>query len=710
MARAPDLSRLRSWARHALVTGLVCACLGLASPAAAQQHEADVVLVMDTSISLPKQDPDERSVLVARLMADLVAGRFAVVRLRDIKELPTRPIPGPKVPCGSDLPGQECNLVEILPEAITEARQKRPGMLSREQLGMGPFKRRLDAHLAPTATTSLFNFAFEEALGWFESLGPAPAGRPRVVLWLSDGISDDDKATAARLRELHQQHIDVEPLLFGRGAQDTLVKEAKLTPLRVADVSDLIPQFTEAFRKIVGATHRETGRVASHSPIEIKTGVDEAWVIVYGDATLTRGTLTGPGGARPLDSAAETHARAGAYRVLHLVDPAPGSYQLAVEGGGSAAAFALIQTATLTPVRVSPTTASVGQPTELVIELRGRAGQALGRGDLPSGTRLTIEGLGNPVELRGGEDGRFRGPMTFDKPGKAALHLHVRSEVLDRRQPDTLDVTGMFQYRGGVLRVDFGKLGVGDPKCEALAIDAEQAGAVALSLATASDLPDGLALELRAGSATHRMGTPGVPHASGEPLDICLVRDPRVASTRVTGFGARLVPAGFSQAIPLELSWDVTGLTWWERYRAWVFLFLIVAFTAFVVYGYYSPFRWPRGLSLTFAPTIADLNFQRPVPIKTWKGTGIGFYRHARAFLHPDFRVSGSRQGALLSLVANRHGVTIRSLAGAPLFLASGGLSWEPLDVELRPLAPGDTIRMGDRGPFARLHVEGQAS
>jgi hypothetical protein len=110
-----------------------------------------------------------------------------------------------------------------------------------------------------------------------------------------------------------------------------------------------------------------------------------------------------------------------------------------------------------------------------------------------------------------------------------------------------------------------------------------------------------------------------------------------------------------------------------------------------------------------FAPERDELDEQSPQPVKQWPGVGIGFYRNARAYLHPDYRLSGNPQGALASLHAEKGGTRAMPGRGLSLFRETLEADWENVVAQGRRARAGDVYRIRERGPYFRIATRGRA-
>jgi hypothetical protein len=195
--------------------------------------------------------------------------------------------------------------------------------------------------------------------------------------------------------------------------------------------------------------------------------------------------------------------------------------------------------------------------------------------------------------------------------------------------------------------------------------------------------------------------------AAGGKLELCLLTERGAPSSRSTGEPILALAVVGSQAIehrvPIVPTWQVSALSFWERWWKVILTLLLLLVILAVVAGYLLPHRFSGALALTFVPERRDLDDQLPQPVRQWKGVGVGFYRHARAFLHADYRVSGSHRGALAGLQAERRNARVVPGKGATLSRETVDGDWERVPASGRPIRPGDVYRVGDSGPYFRV-------
>jgi hypothetical protein len=81
---------------------------------------------------------------------------------------------------------------------------------------------------------------------------------------------------------------------------------------------------------------------------------------------------------------------------------------------------------------------------------------------------------------------------------------------------------------------------------------------------------------------------------------------------------------------------------------------------------------------------------------------GIGFYRDAQAFLHPDFRISGKSNGSMGKLTAREKEVWVTPTSNT-IFREVQPTEWEQISPEGRAARATVVYRVGELGPFFRL-------
>src|SRR5882724_7842016 len=697
---------------YRLLLAALASCLAPLPAAGQDKAQADVVVIVDTSTSMrdPGMDPERASLLVTKLLSDIVPGDLAVVRVLDIVAdrnlIPSRGT-GQFMPCSED-PSRTCERVDAATNWQADARHRKFGVLARPARGDAGYKRQLETHLEQRINNSLFDLSFRAAQGVFDDhKGSDPAKKPRFVIWLSDGRPDRLAFCYQVIQEVKAGDIDVEAIVFGKG-DPTFARQAGLPVRKVKSPAEIMKSFAGSFRRMVRAPYELDGRIADAPTFEIKPWVDEAWIVVYGDATLNEATLTGPGGTVKADFAADRWPGAGAYRVAYLTRPAAGRWTVQAVGGGAGVAYAVVQRSNLAPFLIEPHKAFSGVPTTLAAGIQAAPGAPpLADPAALADATLTAEVQGQTVRLNLAGGGRFTGTVTFRGAGNSPVRLHLKSPLADRAADDTVEVGGHFDYRGGPLDVDFGNLGVGAEICRPVLLNADHQGEVPFALRALRGTPSGHSLSVKLPGGVLTPGGKPVGALPGTLFQVCLTTSPRVASSRAEGEPWLALTASTGAVtgseITLRLRWKVHGLTFWQRWGWLILLLLGLLVLAILVAGYVVPERFKGSFALTFVPELDEIDEQSPQPVRQWGGVGIGFYRDARAYLHGDFRLSGRAQGALAVLWAQKGGPLALPGKGSPLYKETFDATWEEVPQDGRRARPGDIYRIGERGPYFRI-------
>ena len=685
----------------------------------AQDAKADVVVIVDTSISMrePGMDPQRASLLVTKLLADIVPGELAVVRLLDIAndaDLLPREETGITEPCRED-PSRQCNVVKPASDWRLDAREKQLGTKVRPSRGDPAFKKQLESHLEQRIGNSMFDLAFAAAEGIFAEHRAVPGREavPRTVIWLSDGKATEPDVVRLQIKALVNVGVGVKAIVFGNG-DTTLAEQAGLEALQVSTPAEMMKAFADAFRQIVQAPYRIDHRLAEAPEFEMKRHVDEAWIVVYGDDSLGDVSLESPGGEVRTDHASDKWSGAGAYRVAYVKSPDAGTWKVRARSGGPGVAYAVVQRSALTPSLLEPATAISGAETLLVGAVRaGLEGEVITDPEVLAGLSLDAEVQGRSMSLTySGADGRFTTPATFSGSGRIPVRLHLSGELVSRRGEASVEVSGEFSYTGGPVHVDLGRLGVDTEHCRELTFSALHIGEVGFELERVRSLPSGHDLEMRLDDARLRPGGGSHGISPGDRMEVCLKTTDQAPSSTADGeLWLELRVAGSaldSHRVPIHLHWQVEGLTFWQRWGRLILTILGILLLLVIIAGYVVPHRFSGSLAVAFVPDREELDEQSPQPVLQWRGVGIGFYRHARAFLHPDYRLSGKAQGALASLHAQRASVDVKPGRSQSLHRESLDGDWENVAPQGRRVRAGDVYRIGDKGPYFRISTRGR--
>jgi hypothetical protein len=94
---------------------------------------------------------------------------------------------------------------------------------------------------------------------------------------------------------------------------------------------------------------------------------------------------------------------------------------------------------------------------------------------------------------------------------------------------------------------------------------------------------------------------------------------------------------------------------------------------------------------------------QTPQPVSQWRGVHIGFYRDARACLHPSYRINGKPGGALAVLTATADGFSVAPGSGVTLSREMDVADWKEIPPSGASGRRGAIYRVGERGPYFRV-------
>lgn len=436
------------WATLTLL-GTPAQSVAIAEP----EGEPDLVVIVDTSTTMrnPGMDRKRASLLLTKLLADLVPGRLAAIRLLDLHAdaalLPSKET-GLREPCAED-PSELCTVVAADGDWGEKARQGLFGVKERGQRGDPAFKRLLDSHLAQESNNSRFDLSFWAAKGVFDR--HAAEGfrvSNRTVIWLSDGKDESRGDLPPALDALRSDGVEILSVIFGAG--DPSIPERNGLPVdRVSSPADLMRSFAQAFRGILGAPYRIDNPLAGTPEFRMRDRVEEAWVVVYGDKALGEVTVSGPDGDLPADYAADVWPTAGAYRVAHFLDPKPGTWRVRAVGGGPEAAYAVVQRSSLGPVLLEPQSAEVQRRVRLVAGVRAKGSaevvtdpEVLGGATM----RVTVGGVDQILRDDGRDadetagDGRFSAWHSFQATGTVPLEVRIEGPVVKRSAQAQVDV------------------------------------------------------------------------------------------------------------------------------------------------------------------------------------------------------------------------------------------------------------------------------
>jgi hypothetical protein len=309
-----------------------------------------------------------------------------------------------------------------------------------------------------------------------------------------------------------------------------------------------------------------------------------------------------------------------------------------------------------------------------------------------------------------------KNPQDSEKDYVGYLELEAyrgRAKVGANQHRILIKASGIFYYTGGPIEIDLGTLGVDSVHCKPLTFknQPQHQGEVDFELERMKMLPWGHRLEIRLipGARVLQANGDSLSVTPKEQFEVCLKTGDNVGSS--TAIGEKWLELRVKDSnepehrVPIQLRWQVQGLTFWARWGWLIILVLSIIALLTLIIGIVTPQRFSSSLAVAFVPDREDLDEQTPLPVKQWKGVRSGFFRNARAFLHGDYRLSGKPSGALAALYAEKGGTRVK---GNPLYRETLDGEWEVVAQDGRRVRPGDIFRIGDNGPYFRIAVRGR--
>ena len=683
--------------------------------------EPYVAVIVDTSISMKEEgmDPERAFLLVSRLLSDVVPGQLTFIRLVDLtndqKLLPHKNL-NKTGPCKED-PLKTCTQVENTADWMQLARDQKYGALKRPQRGSRAFKQSLDGHLEQRAHNSFFRLAFASAgavLGTSKTSESQHGKHDKYLIWLSDGRVNSPESVIQEIRALQARNVNVKAVVFGNG-DPAIAKRAKIPVTRSQGPADLMKAFADIMREIIRAPYAIDGQVRNSPSFTMLLEVREAWVVVYGNSSLGQVTLKdGHGQTYVADYAEDALPAAGAYKVAYIPEPAAGQWTISAVGGGPATAYAVVQNSSLYPFLLSPQEALAD--TEVVLEAIIKSSisdnpvhnpEIIGQVEYKAvvgGHTVSLNDNGVDGDRLAG-DSVYSATVKFEDTGEQIVQLQLVNEFTTKNRPYKVNVSGFFEYTGGAFFVDFGHLDVSQSSCETVFLSTvKMKGRVPLEPVFSQSLPAQHSLRIESSQTT---GTDKqVIVSPNDNLKLCLDVGPRAPSSSLVQEPLLLLRVKGSSSetkqLLFELSWEVQGLTFLQRWLWLIVLIFFVVVIIAVILGFVLPARFPSSLHIALGADRKDLEEYVPMQLNQWKGVRSGFYRNARAFVHDDFRVSGKNFGAAVKITAEKNCIKIVPLGGRTIYCMNFLGNWKKQEDE-QPYRSGDEVRIGDSGPYFRL-------
>jgi|GEM_PF-1156345 len=413
------MNRLAAW--------VACLLLVMAlSPPAAGSQGRRVAVVLDTSGSMERTDPQRYAVQITKILADL---------LKDEDELTAIRIPRISL---LGLLGRgdygNCSAPASSSLALTLDGRDRSG-----------FKDRLDA-MATYDTNNYFAPPIRTAI---RALSLEP-DHDRMLLIVADsgGFGPCEPPLTRELSRLHTSGATVAAVnLGGVGAFEG--NPAFDFTIGARNAEELISAVARVYQRFLGSKRVQTGRVDGLIDVTIDPHVAEAYLVVAADGSLSP---LGQAGTNPGAAEIDLDYRGGGttqgldgrvrgYRIVRLKAPEAGHWRFRASGLGGSAGWLLVQDSAVGVRLVSAAQAPRNVATVLQAELYDRiTGRRIDEPcDLP-GLDIRTRVEGREVHFRddgtGGDrdagDCTFSATATFEQSGKQELAVELETADLAR--------------------------------------------------------------------------------------------------------------------------------------------------------------------------------------------------------------------------------------------------------------------------------------
>lgn len=138
---------------------------------------------------------------------------------------------------------------------------------------------------------------------------------------------------------------------------------------------------------------------------------------------------------------------------------------------------------------------------------------------------------------------------------------------------------------------------------------------------------------------------------------------------------------------------------WWSEIIATAIMTIIAIIVMIILHGFISPYRFSSHLGVMLSPE-EDMSEGFFHLICTQQGTRSGFYRHAKAYVCQDLRLSGNKAGAVARLQAAGTQTKLQAVAGSSLWRQTADGDWEQLPPEETTVRLGVLYKSDSGGVF----------
>jgi hypothetical protein len=698
--------------------------------------ERRIAVIVDTSGSMRWNDHSRFAVQISKILSDLVEDQDEIAIIR---------FPGP--PSAAPVQG---GFLDRLRAALAQEQQGAQNcdvsanpslMVELRGSDRDSFKNHIDGLLRYDGPT-YFGAPLRTAIPF---LGEDHSNQ-RLLLLVSDaeeGFGTCKQQFTQMLQNFGSSGATVALIKIGGYADDGFANNPAIQFRQdVQDSAKLIGAVAQVYQRFLGSKKVQTGSVSGNITVEISPHVKDAYLVVAADSPLGRiqavpgnpsvekqdldyrsggqtkavGPFQAPGGASGVDSQLR------GYRIVHLVNPSPGSYTFSPPPG-TTGGWMLLQDYALMLRLVSQTVpADSDAPLQLEV-VDERTGTRITDG--PTLNDLKIDGKieSSIVSLKNNGSGVFSVDHHFGQAGQIPAQIRLRGGSIDRTynlsiavsknapplapapspwqpppaptpasppppppQPPPLLLTkpGELDF-GQAISVNLGRLTAGGAVQSAIQFsNARISNAIDVEVSTDFNKRHAqIQIETNDGWQTLTASPIRIRIPQNDamqwPLRVKVQNCPEAckpSESHKVSFVAHRVDGGEQRAdVPIQIG--IVPDPWYVCWRREIFALLALLAAGIIAHGFISPYRFARRAGVQMSP-VEDLAEGYYFPLRAAAGSSAGFYRDASLYLTEDFRVTSNRHGGLVRLRAYRNQVRMRTEKGRSVWRQQADGSWEP--------------------------------
>jgi len=425
----------------AVAARVLLAAFLLASAASAQRK---IAVVVDTSISMKENDPQDYAEQISKILGDIAedGDRYAVFRMMNERQAAEARDAAQK----SSIPPALQVLLGGGVAAPFHEDCSAPADSSVQLELRGPrssFKSQLTSFLIYNNYTH-FARALHTAFRFLGDSGP------RLLLIVADagGLGECEGRLMGELNRLRSSGAMVAAVNLGADVGSFRGDPPFNFSRATRNAFDLAAAVGEVYQRFLGAKNVKQGPLRGDVVVDIDDFVKEAYLVVAADgplpalqegagnpgATEIALDYRGGGSTIGLDNVAR------GYRIVRLTNPRAGRWTFRT-GARSGGGWILIQERSV-GLRMLTTTAPTGEDVTLTIEaFDERTGAAITDPGRLAGLDVDARVNGAPVDFQPDANGRYSARVRFSGSGRQQVEARLRGGDIDRTVNMTVDVS-----------------------------------------------------------------------------------------------------------------------------------------------------------------------------------------------------------------------------------------------------------------------------